>query len=313
MGSFNCTGYHSRMPIAGGDEIFLILGLHVTPQCRAKYAFEPVEFAPGLNFTPIALPIFCKYDDARRVKDIERDINVDTIETFFGRGIDEILLNCDHRYDETIASQLAETIQDKLGYLPEEYILTYTFDHRFVYDTISSMKIDWDLEKSYELTLEHSDLTPGKECRKVGQIDKLMEDILAGLTGEEERAKLQEMLDCVTSDYDYELEMIFTKENSGRHWTKSVANLNPKHLQTYLYRSCESYNGHQLLSIYRLHADRLFQKNLKDKLIAFWTFYLAHKRYSWMLAIPNYAGQETYYEDRRILYERMLDMLRKSE
>ena len=125
MGSFNCTGYHSRMPIIGGDDIFLILGLHVTPQCRAKYAFEPVEFAPGLNFTPIALPIFCKYDDARRVKDIERDANVETIESFFGRGIDEILLNFDYRYDKTIASQLAETIQDKLGYLPEEYILTY--------------------------------------------------------------------------------------------------------------------------------------------------------------------------------------------
>lgn len=140
---------------------------------------------------------------------------METIEIFFGRGIDEILLNCDHRYDEIIASQLAETIQDKLGYLPEEYILTYTFDHRFVYDTISSMKIDWDLEKSYELTLEYSDLTPGVECCKVGQTDKLMEDILAG-SAEEERAKLQEMLEGVTSNYDYELEMIFTKENSGR-------------------------------------------------------------------------------------------------
>lgn len=126
-----------------------------------------------------------------------------------------------------------------------------------------------------------------------------MEDILVGSADEEERAKLQEMLDGVTSDYDYELEMIFTKENSGRHWTKSVANLNPKHLQTYLYRNCESYNGHQLLSIYRLYADRLFQKELKDLLIAFWTFYLAHKRYSWMLAIANYAGQVTFYDESR--------------
>lgn len=310
MGSFNCTGYHSRMPIIGGDDIFLILGLHVTPQCRAKYAFEPVEFAPGLNFTPIALPIFCKYDDARRVKDIERDANVETIESFFGRGIDEILLNFDYRYDKTIASQLAETIQDKLGYLPEEYILTYTFDHRFVYDTISSMKIDWDLEKSYELTIEHSDLTPGVECCKVGQTDKLMEDILAGSADEEELANLLEILDGATSDYDYELEMIFTKENSARHWTRSVANLNPKHLQTYLYRSCESYNGHQLLSIYRLYADRLFQKALKDLLIAFWAFYLVHKRYSWMLTMANYAGQETFYEERRELFESMVESIR---
>lgn len=111
------------------------------------------------------------------------------------------------------------------------------------------------------------------------------------------------MLDCVTSDYDYELEKIFTKENSSRHCIKSVANLNPKHLQTYLYRSCESYNGHQLLSIYRLHADRLFQNNLKDKLIAFWTFYLAHKRYSWMLVMPNSAGQDAFSEEIRESYE----------
>lgn len=310
MGTFNCIGYHSRLPITGGDEIFLILGLHVTPQCRAKYAFEPVEFAPGLNFTPITLPIFCKYDDARRVKDIERDGNVETIEAFFGEGIEDILLNCDGRYDKTLAEQLAETIKEKLGYLPEEYILTYTFDHRFVYDAISSMKIDWDLEKSYELTLEHSDLTPGKECRKVGQTDKLMENLLAGLADDKEREKLQEMLADTTSECDYELEMIFTKENSSRHWTKSVANLNPKHLQTYLYRSCESYNGHQLLSIYRLHADRLFQNELKNKLIAFWTFYLAHKLYSWMLTMPNYAGQETFYEERREVCDIMIGYVR---
>ena len=29
------------------------------------YAFDPVEFAPGLGFTPIALPIMCRYDDRR--------------------------------------------------------------------------------------------------------------------------------------------------------------------------------------------------------------------------------------------------------
>lgn len=306
MGSFNCTGYHSRLPITCGDEIFLILGLHVTPQCRAKYAFEPIEFAPGLNFTPLALPIFCKYDDSRRVRDIERDANVETIETFFGRGIDEIIHNCDDNFDNVIAEQLAEKINEKLGYLPEEYRLTYTFDHRFVYDTISSMKIDWDLERSYELTLEHSDLMPGEECRKVGETDKLLEDVFAGMADEEERAKLQEMLADTTSNYDHELEMIFKNESTGRHWTKSVANLNPKHLQTYLYRGCESYNGHQLLSIYRLHADRLFQEDLKDKLISFWTFYLAHKRYSWMLTMANYAGQEEFYEERRGVYESML-------
>ena len=73
MGSFNCTGFHSRLPITVGDGIFVILGLHLTPKHLVKYAFDPMIFAPGMEFTPIALPLFCRYGDCRQVEDIVRD------------------------------------------------------------------------------------------------------------------------------------------------------------------------------------------------------------------------------------------------
>lgn len=84
MGSFNCTGFHSRLPITGGDEIVLILGLHQTAKHTVKYAFDPMVFAPDTTLTPIALPVYCKYDDCRHVCDVVRDKNVETIEKFFG-------------------------------------------------------------------------------------------------------------------------------------------------------------------------------------------------------------------------------------
>lgn len=80
MRSYNCIGFHSRLPIGLGDEVALLIGLHASPQLEGRYGFDPVEFAPGLRFTPIALPIMCRYDDGRMVRDVVRDGNVETLE-----------------------------------------------------------------------------------------------------------------------------------------------------------------------------------------------------------------------------------------
>lgn len=37
MGSYNCIGFQSRLPVRPGDEIALFLGLHVTPQKMAEW------------------------------------------------------------------------------------------------------------------------------------------------------------------------------------------------------------------------------------------------------------------------------------
>lgn len=80
MGSYNCIGFHSRLPIGPGDEVALLIGLHASPQLEGRYGVDPVEFAPGLRFTPIALPIMCRYDDGRMVRDEVRDGNIETLE-----------------------------------------------------------------------------------------------------------------------------------------------------------------------------------------------------------------------------------------
>ena len=108
MGSFNCTGFYSRLPIIGGDEIVLILGLHQTAKPTVKYAFDPVVFAPDTTLTPIALPVYCKYDDCRHVCDIIRDKNVETIENFFGESFIDIVRNCDS--GEEVSMKLAEIV-----------------------------------------------------------------------------------------------------------------------------------------------------------------------------------------------------------
>ena len=142
MGSFNCTGFHSRLPITGGDEIVLILGLHQPPMHTVKYAFDPMVHA----FTPIALPIYCTYDDCRHVRDIVRDKHIETIEKFFGESFIDIIRNCDN--GEEVSMKLAEVVGRKFDLPAGEYQLTYTFDHRFVYDEIAAMKLSWDWGKS---------------------------------------------------------------------------------------------------------------------------------------------------------------------
>lgn len=118
------------MPITGGDEVVLILGLHQTPRHTVKYAFDPMVFAPDIIFTPIALPIYCKYDDCRHMRDIIRDKNVETLERFFCESVSDILCNCDSGGE--LAEKLARTINEKFNLPAGEYQLTYTFDHRFV-------------------------------------------------------------------------------------------------------------------------------------------------------------------------------------
>lgn len=189
MGSFNCTGFHSRLPITGGDEIVLILGLHQTPMHTVKYAFDPMVH----DFTPIALPIYCTYDDCRHVRDIVRDKNIETIEKFFGESFIDIIRNCDN--GQEVSMKLAEIVGRKFDLPAGEYQLTYTFDHRFVYDEIAAMKLSWDWGKSYEMTLEHSDLSAGPENKKYSaDVIKLLE-IAETMPESAEKSQMQELLE----------------------------------------------------------------------------------------------------------------------
>ena len=294
MGSFNCTGFHSRLPITSGDEIVLILGLHQTAKHTVKYAFDPIVCTPDITFTPIALPVYCKYDDCRHVCDVVRDKNVEMIENFFGESFIDIIRNCDN--GEEVSMKLTELVDKKFELPAGEYQLTYTFDHRFVYDEIAAMKLSWDWEQSYEMTLEHSDLSAGLENKKYSADEIKLLQIAETLPEGAEKSQMQELLED-RQFFHIGLDMIFRTYNQTHGWGHAVANLNPKHTGTTIYQANESYNGKLLLALYRYHADVLFLPELKPILLGFMNFYQALHRYGWSLTLPVYAGQEERYSE----------------
>ena len=307
MGSYNCIGFQSRLPVRPGDEIALFLGLHVTPQMMAKYAFDPVVFAPGLDFTPIALPIMYKYDDGRMVRDVVRDGNVEAIEMFFSRGIDEVLTYCDYAYDNDVTLELEKTVNEKLGLEAGDFKLVYTFDHRFVYDEVAKMPVWWDYEKSYELTKELSDISTGCEIRKVSESSRLLMDHMDSLESEADKEIIRRLLK--DKYYSIELDIEFQKRCGGLYET--VGNLNPKYIGSSIFQDCESCRGALLLSIFRYHADILFRPELKKAFLDFLQFYQVLRYNGWMLTLPIYGGQDNKLTAMAPLYRRMAEWVEK--
>lgn len=181
MGCFNEMGFHTHLPIVYGDDIVLFLG--VNPQYKRRCLPDYVEFAPGCSFTPIALPIFGKYNDYGNIEDIVRDENVEAIERFFnldiyqvlriiddnmiGRGLDgdkkELYgMWCDRIHD----MQTDFTIKSEFCC---KYDIVYTMDHRFMYDTIRQLmppSYDFNLSIKYTNNLDPDDMMPERRFQE---------------------------------------------------------------------------------------------------------------------------------------------------
>lgn len=137
--------------------------------------------------------------------------------------------------------------------------LTYTFDHRFVYEEISKMKVWWDYEKSYELTKELSDTSAGCEICKVSESLRLLMEQMDSLESEADKEIIRRLLK--DKHYSVELDIEFQKRCGGLYET--VGNLNPKYIGSSIFQDCESCRGSLLLAIYRYHADILFRPDMK--------------------------------------------------
>ena len=305
MGSYNCIGFHSRLPIGSGDEAALFIGLHASPQLEGRYGFDPVEFAPGLRFTPIALPIMCRYYDGRMVRDVVRDGNVEALELFFGRRIDEILLYCDYDRQNEVSLELERVVNEKLGLSEGDFKLTYTFDHRFVYDEIAKMPVWWDYERSYELTLELSDISAGTEIRKIPESSRMLLEVLAVLEDGNDKEEALKLVEEGRKYYSMSLDLEFQKRNVGTF--TNITNLNPKYTGSSIFSDCESYRGSLLLAVYRYHADILFSPQLKELFLGFLQFYQVLRYYGWMLTLPIYGGQDDRSHAMAPLYRRMVE------
>lgn len=94
MGSFNVSCSISNLSITPGTRCALI------PLIRNKYHYPGPDrigsmfvsdSMPAHFFYPFSFPIFGKYDDYGRIRDVERNQTVETLEKFFGVTIEQLV------------------------------------------------------------------------------------------------------------------------------------------------------------------------------------------------------------------------------
>lgn len=138
MGCFNSKGCFSHTPIVYGDKVVAFIGIAENDKAR-----ECDEFAPGMSFTPLTLPIHGTYNDYGSVENIIKTAAVEIVEKFFGKDIDTIFEEVS-RHEFKFDSFLKE-IEEK----------DRKFYGRGGYE---DMYKDYDKQYSFELVMEHEDV-----------------------------------------------------------------------------------------------------------------------------------------------------------
>lgn len=139
MGCFNSKGCFSRTPIVYGDKVVAFIGLAENDKAR-----ECDEFAPGMSFTPLTLPIHGIYNDYGSVENIKRTKNVEIIEKFFGKDIDTIFEEVSrHEFKfDSFLKEVEEKDRKFYGRVPGYEDLIRDYDKRY----------------TFELVMEHEDI-----------------------------------------------------------------------------------------------------------------------------------------------------------
>ena len=138
MGCFNSKGCFSRTPIVYGDKVVAFIGL-----ADNEHARECDEFAPGMSFTPLTLPIHGTYNDYGSVENITRTATVEIVEKFFGKDIDTIFEEVSRHEFKFDSFLKAVEKKDR------------EFYGRCGYE---DMYKDYDKRYSFELVMEHEDV-----------------------------------------------------------------------------------------------------------------------------------------------------------
>lgn len=154
MNYFNITGFHTKLPITKGDDVFVLLCIY-----NPTYMLTLEYLSPYLLFTPIVLPIFGKYDGAGCINNITYDTNVKHIEDITGCDIDTLLQDIfdvnANRYNanDNIVNLIIDSIK-----VPTTYCkLVYIMDHRCFYDACKDMYAVYKkyLSTCLENTIKH--------------------------------------------------------------------------------------------------------------------------------------------------------------
>ena len=317
MGCFNTIGFHSHLPITYGKDVVVFLGVYATYENR-NVRRDFVEFAPGNDFTPIALPIFGKYDDYGSVCDIERDANIEAIEKFFGFDIDKIVGFIDDymhgRYQKEEESKAYDSMCKKIYDMQAPsfvgcdykmvYELTFTMDHRFVYDTIKDLNMaSYDFEKSYEAIME---LYPPWEIRGYDG-EKLFEA--------EEKYKRKEI-----DEYTYELEknrVSFFNHHSG--WLdylnrgkcfnddSKLSNIIPYYCRESFWGYIDEFDTSSVMIIYRsVESMKILFDTLRYDYFDFLKFIDKFRRNHWCFRYHVYGSQGTHCTSTVPYYDKLM-------
>lgn len=317
MGCFNIIGFHTHLPLVYGDKAVLFLGVRST-YTNNKVEKDFIEFSPGSDFTPIALPIFGEYDDYGRVHNIKRDANVESIESIFGHDIDTIISIVDDsmvgRYMKDTSIKKYQDMCDTISKcqskylvdigLEREYKLVFTIDHAFMYDTIRTLDAScYDFEASFNELL--------KFCPPW---EPLLRDENAYLENETkwENGEIDEYhyeLTKSRNSYMSQEERWFQFLNRGKYpWNKGfLVDINPNpRLGGFWYYS-ESCDRDAVMFIYhdKDNMKRLFNE-LKDDYINFLLFFAEFKCQQWCFRYHNYGSQETNCKNSIKYYQAML-------
>jgi len=140
MGCFNSKGCFSHTPIVYGDKVVAFIGIAENDKAR-----ECDQFAPGMSFTPLTLPIHGTYNDYGSIENVKRTKNVELIEKFFGDKNIESIFEDISRHEFEFDSFLKE-VEDN--------------DRKF-YCHVSGfedMIKDYDKRYTFELVMEHEDI-----------------------------------------------------------------------------------------------------------------------------------------------------------
>lgn len=326
MGCFNIMGFHTHLPIEYGDEIVLLLGVY--PKYKKGEIRDFCRFAPGFEFTPIALPIFGKYNDYGTIEDIERDLNVEMIEKFFNMKIDELIRLVD---DEVIANRYVSEekheqykgLVEKIWNLQSDFIinsefemvydLTFTIDHRFVYDTIKNLwSFPYNIEKSIDAIME---LCPPWENVKIKYNDIDLGEIETKLKAGEITEYEYELTKARASyfgPYDHWLNYL----NQGYGWCSKerLINVIPKKgvFEHTFWGTRDGFDESSIFAVYSSNEGlKVLFTTLRTAFIDYTKFLTEFCTHQWCFDYHVYGTQQTHCTTALPYYHKMAEMCEK--
>lgn len=326
MGCFNTMGFHTHLPIVAGDDIVLLLGVYPEYEKR-NVRRDFVEFAPGNDFTPIALPIFGKYDDYGSINEIERDSNIESIEKYFGLNIEKIIDLVDDNMhgrhmgdnDNELYDQMCEKVYNLQpttwikSEFSHKYEIVFIMDHRFMYDTIQNLGgSGYDFEKSYDAIM---DLYPPWEEPIERDFDKVNEA--------EEQEKRGEItaLECKKIGlihgfrFDKAHMLWISYLNEGKwYWDGDylVDFTMPDGYCPHNFWNNDGFDSYSVMGVYRDKENyKTLFTILKERYIEFLKFIAEFRTHQWCFTYHVYGTQETHCTTALPYYEKMVEFCKK--